>query len=1409
MFCAAIALLTAIAAFGVSLQARAAGYQLIFTHPSFPEMRGSFEIDDSLLGPANANGFVPFSQFSRFQIFVVSAGFNLPGDSVQVSYGAGGLKLDASGQPLGFRAEGLVSTTIYDVDSGDGSKPQTRLKLTISTDGSPVGRWDYRNYYSSSVGTITNGRYQFSRYPIPNMVASPKNLGVCQAGVGNPVNPATGNKAQLETDFLGAPHTMLELRRFYNSQDIGSVGFGANWRGFYDRSLTQPNATAVEAKRADARVDTFTKSGTGTWLPDPDVTSVLSPIMNGANQTGWTLRLSDDSVETYDLSGKLLSIRTREGLVATLAYNASNRLTSVTGPFGHALAFAYDSSFRVSQATAPDSGIYSYAYDARSNLTSVTYPDGKVRSYVYENAAFPNLLTGIIDENGVRFATYAYDAQGRAISTQHAGGAERTTLVYKTGGSASVTDARGATRDYTFRTQFDLAKLSALTGAPAPGLDGKAFSFNTNGFLSRRTDYNGNITTYRRNPRGLETSRTEASGTGQARTITTAWHASLRLPTKTTEPGRTTTFTYDAAGNLTKRTIAAGGKSRSWSFTYNGLGQVLTIDGPRTNASDITSFTYDGQGNLASTTDAFGRITRFPLYDPNGRPLRIEDPNGLATVLAYDPRGRLISRTVGGEVTTYAYDGVGQLVRLTRPDGSLLAYSYDNAQRLTEIRDGSANRLVYTRDAAGNVTREEVLDAGGAVRWTRSYTYDVAQRLSSEIGASGQTTAYTHDPNGNLTRTTDPIAHVTANAYDPLDRVVSTTDPDGGVTGFSHDANDRLTGVTDPLGLTTAYGYDGLDNRLSTQSPDSGATARTYDTAGNVVTETDARGVKTTYAYDALNRPTKASFSDGTAAIVYRYDEGTSGMGRLTSMTDPSGTTSWTYDQHGRVIQKAQLVAGKTLTTGYSYDAAGRLAGMVYPSGKTLAYGYDALGRVSGITVNGQPLLSGAVYRPFGPVEGWSAGNGGAYSRAYDNDGGVASIAGQAGANTRSSVFTYDAARRITAISDSALPVTSFDYDALDRLTGFLRGTASQGFTYDANGNRLSLAAGTATTNYQYATGSNRLQGRSGAVTTAYTYDAAGNLTGDGARTYTYDGRGRMVKVVKGAATNQYLLNGLGQRVSKSGSGVTSGRNTFVYDEAGHLIGEYNASGALLKETVWLGDMPVGVLLPSAINYAYPDHLGAPWTIANQSGATIWTWNRDPFGTTAPTGSFTYNFRFPGQYFDKETGLSYNYYRDYDPTTGRYVQSDPIGLKGGGLSTYAYVRGNPLSYIDPSGLAYFASRALEGLPWLGPISQNPLDDLFNTEISHEQLFFEDSKTPSNIGFFNDGTLKEELTPSGYHKKSGHYDDCIMRKAVANTSALPRYCLIGSNCQDWADRVRKEYKRLEGDQDLQKECGRCQ
>ena len=295
-----------------------------------------------------------------------------------------------------------------------------------------------------------------------------------------------------------------------------------------------------------------------------------------------------------------------------------------------------------------------------------------------------------------------------------------------------------------------------------------------------------------------------------------------------------------------------------------------------------------------------------------------------------------------------------------------------------------------------------------------------------------------------------------------------------------------------------------------------------------------------------------------------------------------------------------------------------------------------------------------------------------------------------------------------------------FGYDNLNRLVSVT--SASNGnhaLTYDASSNRLAaVLGGTGYTN-TISTTSNRLVSTSGpAPAKTNQYDAAGNLINDASISLTFNARGRRDSAVIGADTVIYKYNGHGQRLLKSGpaSLVPTGQQQYIYDQAGHLIGEYDASSKLIQETVFLGDLPVALLKQSVDTsgptpvtitnayYVYAGQINTPRVITQASdNQIVWRWDAaDPFGVQQPDENpsglrgFTYNPRFPGQLYDKETNLHYNGHRDYDPQQGRYVESDLIGLAGG-INTYGYVDGNPVSFVDPLGLIKLPNNPREPL----------------------------------------------------------------------------------------------------------------
>jgi YD repeat-containing protein len=631
----------------------------------------------------------------------------------------------------------------------------------------PIGRFTLVFEYSCDGYVVRRDDGQYPCVPSSTPVAD-KNIGRPQGcGVGNPINPAYGNKFQEEQDYTSAKK--LSFVRYYDSTLTRTTQFplsnalGTNWRHGFDKRLHLQDRgfgrppTVVWSVREDGKVLRFILTN-GQWIPDQDVADQLEQTVGADGTTvRWTYRYGTFKEDVFDGGGRLVATGDRNGYTQTLTYSdtttpvtiapSTGLLIGMTDSFGQALHFTYDAQGRMSTMADPSGAIYRYAYDASNKLASVTYPDNKVRQYLYENADFPDALTGIVDENGQRFASWAYDAQGRAISSEHAGGAERVTVAYSTTG-ATVTDALGTARAFGFQTVQGVAKNVSFSqpGGSGCAAAASAVTYDANGNVASRTDFNGNQTTYEYDlTRNLETRRVEAAGTPQARTITTEWHATYRLPTRIAEPKRITINQYDAKGNLLSKTLQATsdatgaqgfsasvlGMPRTRSYTYNDFGQVLTDTDPR---DGTTAYSYDGQGSLTSITNAAGHVTSLSNYDANGRVGRMVDPNGLTTDLTYSPRGWLIARTVGGETTSYDYDGVGQLKTIGFPEGSSLSYTYDGAHRLTGLADSAGNRITYTLDAMGNRISEQVKDPNGALARQTTRVYDALNRLQQITG---------------------------------------------------------------------------------------------------------------------------------------------------------------------------------------------------------------------------------------------------------------------------------------------------------------------------------------------------------------------------------------------------------------------------------------------------------------------------------------------------------------------------------------------------------------------------------------------------------------------------------------------------------------------------------------------------
>ena len=1259
-----------------------------------------------------------------------------------------------------------------------------------------------------------------------------------QPATSNPISLGNGNKWLVDLDVPVQANGFGFTRTYNSNPATVSTVFGANWRMDYGQRLGYDvAANTVWAFRPDGKAIKHVLSG-GIYAPDADIADRL--YADTSNGGAYRLHLADQSIERYDTAGKLLSRQHKDGITQTLTYSdgtsgtnggyvldASGNATATILPAGllikvidtngRSLQFGYDAASRIVKLLDPASGVYRYVYDASNNLASVTYPDGKNKTYWYGESAYtsganlPNALTGITDENGVRYITYTYDSTGRAIGEVLAGNVGSNQLAFGTN-STTLTDPLGTPYTYTFQTLLGVTKSTGVSQPPGAGCSASSSSitYDANGNIATRTDFNNNLTTYTYDlTRNLETKRVEASGKPESRTISTAWHNYWRLPLKVAEPQKLTTWAYNGdagaycapttasvpgsngvaqpIGVVCQRTEQATtdingslgftattiGTPRTWSYTYNSAGQVLTLDGPRTDVIDRTTLAYYSdttathtQGDLATLTNALGHVTQFATYDKAGRPLTFTDPNTVTTTLTYWPRGWLKSRSLGGQTTTYDYDDVGQLTRLTLGDGSHTDYTYDAAHRLTAIADTLGNAVDYTLDPAGNITHTAWKNPDASLAKSSTAQYDALGRPQTLTDGLSHATTQTFDANGNLTGVTDPKIQSSTRTWDALNRPTRLTDAASGITTATWNGLDHLSGLTAPNNAATTYVRDGLGNIKSENSADRGTTSATYDDAGNLKTRTDARGLVANLTYDALNRPLTETYPATGQSVSYTWDSAAgcaNGSGRLCRVTDSLGSTTYAYDPRGNRVSETRVIGSVSLVTQYSYDAADRLVTLITPGGKLIGLSRDSGGRIQSVSA---PVAGASVAlaqniqtNVLGETTAQTLGNGVTETRSFDAAGQAdsSSVAGGGGGGGPGGsgevptlpewgaillgLLLFGIGYRQRRIGGGGLPPSSFGsvllalalvsalaglpapaqadealsydangniverigpsgtttygYDRLDRLNSEAGPQQTQTLTYDANGNRLSDASGT----HSYTPISDRQVTIAGQTVSL---DAAGYITQARGLGFVWDAAGQLKEVRQGSPTGtllaSYAYDGYGRRIRKvTTASAPQGAATvlYLYDLNDRLLMEADAAGTPLVTYVWRDDIPVSLIVngsPETVLYLETDHLNTPRAARNQQKAVVWRWESDAFGSTLAnedpgnTGTkTTINLRFPGQYFDRESGLHYNMARYYDPKIGRYMSSDPIGLAGG-LNTYSYVSANPLGATDPLGL---------------------------------------------------------------------------------------------------------------------------
>ncbi|MHC3475512.1 DUF6531 domain-containing protein [Streptomyces sp. 7R007] len=947
------------------------------------------------------------------------------------------------------------------------------------------------------------------------------------------------------------------------------------------------------------------------------------------------------------------------GARLTLAWDTeTDGAVRVTDP-DTGLAHVFHSPVPAAGETAVDLPLQ-HITDRNGNRITIEYARGDIPSAIAHSGGYTIALEhdpsrsritalrlldpGHPDGPGTTLLTFAYDEHGHLAQEVNSSGLPLCYTYDETGRITSWTD-RNAT---TYWYRYDEAGRVVATGGTADAL-ASTLTYDTVTRTTYVTDSLGHTRTYEHNDQLRLTRETDPLGNS----IRQEWDADLRLISVTDPLGHTTRYAYDEHGRLVSITRPDGQKTTT---EYNDLGRPAVVATP---GGAVWRQEYDERGNRTAVRDTTGTVACF----------------------SYDRNGRLISATDAlGSVTRLRCDAAGLPLEVTDPLGAVTRYERN-----------AFGRVVTIVDPAGATTHLE---------WT------VEGRPLSRTEPDGAVETWAYDGEGNCVRHTDPVGGVTSFEYTRFDLVAARTGPDGVRHAFVHDSELRLTGVVNPAGLTWTYHHDAAGRLVAEVDFDGRTRSYTHDAAGRLLTRTNALGQTVRYERNALGQMVRKDVEGQVTTFAYAPS------GRLSSAVGPDAAISLELDERGRRL--SETVDGRTLS--YAYDALGRRTNRTTPGGATSVWTYDAAGRPSRLTASGHSI--GFERDAAGRETAFRFSESLALAHAFDAAGRLAeqSLVTDAGVLQRRA-YSYRPDGALVRIDDLLDGTRHVDLDAAGRVTAVRAENWTETYAYDEAGN-LTFADWPATHPHHEATGQRSYTGtritRAGGV--RYEHDGAGRIVvrqktrlsrkPDTWR-YTWDAEDRLTGVVTPDGTRwRYRYDPLGRRVAKQRLAAADDRvveeTTFVWD--GHTLCEQTTTAGNQPHPVvvtWehYGRRPLAqterLLAADAPQHVVDrrffaivtDLVGTPTELVDETGdiawrtrATLWgkaTWNTDATAYTP--------LRFPGQYYDPETGLHYNYFRTYDPETARYLSPDPLGLAPA-PNPVTYVH-NPQTWMDPLGLA--------------------------------------------------------------------------------------------------------------------------
>ena len=1040
----------------------------------------------------------------------------------------------------------------------------------------------------------------------------------------------------------------------------------------------------------------------------------------------------------YDKQEHLIKATDRSGRSVSYRWSG-DKLTEVTDVMGNVWKYGYDKNDQLISRTEPDGGVTKIDYvlsvpSSRVAMGSGMNGGGISQSTVVTTGAadHENKLARVGKITSKTGAVTVYNTEYNRVNKQYTitindpAGKRIVTVLDSNGEVLSKSIDGSLTASYqrdiannivkyideqglVTTTQYNQAKYPLKITYPNGATE--EYQYNQANKPIRQINAKGDNIVLEYNADNQPTKITYAYGKPEQRVVKFEYN-DLGQQTKAIIGSGSKTIslqqTFDRYGNIASYT---DGKGQHYKYSYNIQGQPTEIQNPLQQKWVLD---YNAAGYISKITDPLNHTTNIKT-DAFGRKVKITNAEGNSTSFSYEntATGKVVKTTNSlDQITTKQYDQLNRLIKIITPTGQISEVNYDNKSRITQYQDYNGNQIRYEYGTSNSNLVDQLIKITYPT-YNQTYDYNnmgkiisISQQLDSNTLLSNHNS---YDQLGLLISQTDAANRTTQTEYNALGQVITNIDALSGKTLYQYDLFNNISAIADPNGNQYHFLYDQNNNLIKGTRALGNDIEYSYNAANQLIEQKQINGNRVQYQYDAAGNISRQSYItadkvDAEQTVSYQYDANN----RLKDVQQSGETNShfnYQRDALGRVVQENISYGNIKNTLKYSYDADGNLSSITYPDNSTVNYSYTGNQLQKAILPNGEEInWSNYQWNRPGQI---TFSHAAVQTNNYDALQRPVQI--KVVSNDKTLLkrnYSYDKVSNISHIQTENNS-SSYQYDQLDRLTQVKPDSEAteqqaESYSYDAIGNRTGSAQQSG--EWQYNNLNQLVKWGDGKQQTSLTYTPNGQLsTEENANkklSYSYNAAERLSKVSNdNGELARYEYDPFGRRISKTVNGETI---YYIYSSQG-LIAELDQNGKMLVAYGWIPGSNWGAnplwqanldenqtLKNTSYYYLITDHIGTPQLAINSKGEQSWKINSDAFGNTKldTNNQITMNLRFPGQYYDAETGLSYNYFRNYDAKTGRYIQSDPIGLAGG-VNTYTYAGGNTLIYIDIYGLSYW------------------------------------------------------------------------------------------------------------------------